>query len=123
MTRNISEGKDTPYSIFIRNELEWFYEDGTGACMLFPDYWEEYIKPIPKVKRYYVAYSHFFKKPQGASPMNVLLPLNTFYLRCQRQNKVYEPLHSVRPYVSPSETNQRQRYRAFIFFQKDLEFI
>jgi proline iminopeptidase len=32
-----------------RSELEWFYQQGCDA--LFPDAWEEYLKPIPEVER------------------------------------------------------------------------
>lgn len=32
-----------------RKELLWFYQD--GASMLFPDAWDEYLKPIPEVER------------------------------------------------------------------------
>ncbi|KAI9228841.1 MAG: Alpha/Beta hydrolase protein [Piptocephalis tieghemiana] len=33
-----------------QTELSWFYESG-GAEMVFPDAWEEYIKPIPEAER------------------------------------------------------------------------
>jgi len=32
-----------------RKELLWFYQE--GASWLFPDAWEEYLKPIPEVER------------------------------------------------------------------------
>lgn len=32
-----------------RWELEWFYQE--GASTLFPDAWEDYLKPIPQVER------------------------------------------------------------------------
>jgi proline iminopeptidase len=32
-----------------RWELEWFYQKGCDA--IFPDAWEDYLKPIPKVER------------------------------------------------------------------------
>jgi proline iminopeptidase len=32
-----------------RKELEWFYQK--GASEIFPDFWEEYIKPIPADER------------------------------------------------------------------------
>ena len=32
-----------------RWELEWFYQE--GASRLFPDAWEQYLKPIPEVER------------------------------------------------------------------------
>jgi proline iminopeptidase len=32
-----------------RSELEWFYQGGANA--LFPDAWEEYLKPIPEAER------------------------------------------------------------------------
>ena len=34
-----------------RWELEWFYQDAGGAAALFPDLWEEYLKPIPVAER------------------------------------------------------------------------
>ena len=34
-----------------RWELEWFYQDPNGAGALFPDLWEEYVKPIPPSER------------------------------------------------------------------------
>ena len=33
-----------------RKELLWFYQE--GASNLFPDVWEEYLKPIPEVERH-----------------------------------------------------------------------
>ncbi|MGC4029740.1 MAG: prolyl aminopeptidase [Steroidobacteraceae bacterium] len=35
-----------------RSELEWFYQSSEGAASLFPDLWEEYVKPIPEEERY-----------------------------------------------------------------------
>ncbi len=32
-----------------RKELLWFYQDGANA--IFPDFWEEYLRPIPEVER------------------------------------------------------------------------
>jgi proline iminopeptidase len=32
-----------------RFELEWFYQEGTSR--LYPDAWEQYLKPIPEVER------------------------------------------------------------------------
>ena len=34
-----------------RWELDWFYQDAGGAAALFPDLWEEYLKPIPPAER------------------------------------------------------------------------
>ena len=34
-----------------RWELDWFYQDAGGAAALFPDRWEEYVKPIPVAER------------------------------------------------------------------------
>ena len=34
-----------------RWELAWFYQDAGGAAALFPDLWEEYLKPIPVSER------------------------------------------------------------------------
>lgn len=35
-----------------RSEIEWFYQDPNGAASIYPDLWEEYIKPIPKSERH-----------------------------------------------------------------------
>ena len=32
-----------------REELLWFYQE--GASILFPDKWEDFVEPIPKVER------------------------------------------------------------------------
>ncbi|GAB1255861.1 prolyl aminopeptidase [Aurantivibrio plasticivorans] len=32
-----------------QRDLNWFYQD--GASHLFPDYWEDYVKPIPEAER------------------------------------------------------------------------
>ncbi|MCG3173564.1 MAG: Proline iminopeptidase [Myxococcota bacterium] len=32
-----------------RKEIEWFYQE--GASWIFPDFWEEYLKPIPPEER------------------------------------------------------------------------
>ncbi|KAL8561486.1 hypothetical protein ACOMHN_011168 [Nucella lapillus] len=34
-----------------RCELEWFYEDKNGACMIYPDYFEQYRDFIPRAER------------------------------------------------------------------------
>ncbi|MCX7035708.1 MAG: prolyl aminopeptidase [Proteobacteria bacterium] len=34
-----------------RSELEWFYQDETGAASVFPDLWEQYVAPIPRAER------------------------------------------------------------------------
>lgn len=31
------------------SDIEWFYQ--RGASYLFPDYWEDYVKPIPEIER------------------------------------------------------------------------
>jgi proline iminopeptidase len=35
-----------------RSELEWFYQNSEGAAALYPDCWEEFVKPIPEDERY-----------------------------------------------------------------------
>lgn len=32
-----------------RREIHWFYQD--GASRIFPDYWEDFLRPIPEVER------------------------------------------------------------------------
>ncbi len=41
-----------------KRELHWFYQE--GASFIFPDYWEEFIKPIPEAERnnFIQAYYH-----------------------------------------------------------------
>jgi proline iminopeptidase len=34
-----------------RSELDWFYQCPQGAASLYPDRWEAYLAPIPKVER------------------------------------------------------------------------
>jgi len=34
-----------------RSELEWFYQDPLGAGSVFPDFWEDYVAPIPAAER------------------------------------------------------------------------
>jgi proline iminopeptidase len=34
-----------------RSELEWFYQNPEGAAQLFPDLWEEYLKPLSRAER------------------------------------------------------------------------
>ena len=40
------------------DEVKWFYQEG-GASQFFPDYWEDYVAPIPEAERHdmLVAYS------------------------------------------------------------------
>jgi proline iminopeptidase len=49
-----------------RKELLWFYQDGASA--LFPDAWDEYLKPIPEVERGDLmgAYYRRLTSPDGA---------------------------------------------------------
>jgi proline iminopeptidase len=32
-------------------ELEWFYQNDLGAAALFPDFWEQYLKPLSETER------------------------------------------------------------------------
>lgn len=32
-----------------RREIDWFYQD--GASRIFPDYWEDFLRPIPEAER------------------------------------------------------------------------
>ena len=32
-------------------EIRWFYQEGEGASAIFPDVWEEYVRPIPEAER------------------------------------------------------------------------
>ena len=34
-----------------RSELEWFYQDPSGAAALFPDLWEQYLAPLSAEER------------------------------------------------------------------------
>ena len=34
-----------------RSEISWFYQDPAGAASIYPDLWEQYLKPIPKAER------------------------------------------------------------------------
>ena len=45
-----------------RRELVWFYQD--GASIIYPDAWEEYLKPIPEVRTTTV---RIFKKQISSS--------------------------------------------------------
>ena len=35
--------------LFTKRELDWFYQD--GACLLFPDSWEDFVRDIPLSER------------------------------------------------------------------------
>ncbi len=34
-----------------RSELDWFYQNPSGAAALYPDLWEQYVEPIPSEER------------------------------------------------------------------------
>jgi proline iminopeptidase len=34
-----------------KSELDWFYQNPEGAASLFPDLWEDYLKPLSEVER------------------------------------------------------------------------
>lgn len=38
-------------------EIKWFYQD--GASKLFPDYWEDYVKPIPEQERFEMVNAYY----------------------------------------------------------------
>ena len=42
-------GADEPYILLHREELMWLY--GGGASFVYPDKWEKFVEPIPKVER------------------------------------------------------------------------
>jgi len=43
-------------------ELRWFYQE--GASYLFPDAWEDYVKPIPHADDMLTAYYKRFDQPR-----------------------------------------------------------
>ena len=47
-------------------DLRWFYQD--GASHVFPDYWEDYIRPIPEVERGDFI-SAYYKRLTGADEL------------------------------------------------------
>lgn len=53
-----------------RKEILWFYQE--GASFLFPDAWEEYLKPIPPLERHdlLTAYYQRLTSPDAATRMN-----------------------------------------------------
>ncbi len=38
-------------------EIKWFYQEGAGK--LFPDYWQDYIKPIPEAERFEMVRAYY----------------------------------------------------------------
>jgi proline iminopeptidase len=34
-----------------KSELDWFYQDPMGAASLFPEFWEDYLKPLSEAER------------------------------------------------------------------------
>ncbi len=36
--------------LVVLSEIRWFYQE--GASQIFPDVWDEYLKPIPENERY-----------------------------------------------------------------------
>ncbi len=39
------------------SEIRWFYQE--GANRLFPDYWQDFIAPIPETERYDLLHAHY----------------------------------------------------------------
>lgn len=48
-----------------RKELVWFYQE--GASFVFPDYWEEYLAPIPEPERFDMM-SAYHRRLTGSDP-------------------------------------------------------
>lgn len=40
-----------------RSEIRWFYQD--GACHIFPDYWKEFVAPIPEGERHDFLHAYY----------------------------------------------------------------
>jgi proline iminopeptidase len=51
------------------SEIEWFYQK--GASHLFPEYWEEYLSPIPKDEQHDLV-TAYYKRLTGHDEANVL---------------------------------------------------
>src|SRR3546814_12618620 len=52
-----------------REELLWFYQE--GASRIFPDYWEDYLAPIPEAHRHDLM-APYRSRPTGNNPQTQL---------------------------------------------------
>ncbi len=60
-------------------EIHWFYQE--GANWAFPDYWEDYVRPIPKDERHGLV-AAFYRRLTGGDPEE--------RLRCARAWSLWE---------------------------------
>lgn len=42
-----------------RSEIDWFYQNPEGAASIYPDRWEQYIAPIPRIERYHMLRAYY----------------------------------------------------------------
>src|SRR4051812_5819120 len=46
-----------------QQEIDWFYQD--GANKMFPDYWQDFIAPIPENERHDLLHAHYRRLTGG----------------------------------------------------------
>jgi proline iminopeptidase len=82
--------------LFTQRELDWFYQD--GACQLFPDSWEDFIRDIPLAERGELlpAYQRRLDSPD---PRVQLAAARAWSLWEARTSRLYEDPTTVAHYI------------------------
>ena len=65
-----------------QRDIDWFYQD--GASRLFPDYWEDYVRPIPEQQRhdFVSAYYHLLTGDNELARMGAAKAWSSWEAHC-----------------------------------------
>ncbi len=86
-----------------KQDVNWFYQDGAGH--IFPDYWEDYIKPIPEDERgdFVAAYHKLLTGPDELQRMSAAKAWSLWEARCATMRPNHSLVdHFTDPHVAMS---------------------
>jgi len=96
-------------------EIRWFYQDGTGR--LFPDYWKDYLAPIPENERGNML-SAYYKRLTGENELARLAAAKAWSLWEARTATLLPDDNVVRHFANPRTALSLARIECHYFVNK-----
>jgi proline iminopeptidase len=98
-----------------KRDLSWFYQDGAGR--LFPDYWAEYISPVPEAQRddFITAYYHLLTGENEVARMAAAKAWSIWEGHC---STLRPNIHVVDHFADPHTALAMARIEAHFFYHQ-----
>jgi proline iminopeptidase len=76
-----------------RSEINWFYQSADGAASVYPEFWEQYIAPIPRAERHDMVQA-YYRRLTGTNKATMLRAARAWSMwegatSCLRVNLAY----------------------------------